>query len=353
MDNLSNKQRIFLSYAREDIEKVKNLYNQLHKEGFYPWMDTKDILPGEDWRETIIRAIRHSTFCLVCLSNNSVDKRGIIQLEIKEALEVWKERLDNDIYLIPARLEECKVPDKLAVFHWVDIYKSEGFNELIKALKIGLERLGIIHPVRLRSKPIRSLSLLDAKKILQKYDFFHKEWYWMGKGIQHNYVLFERNNHMMVLDYTTGLIWQQSGSEFMQEEKREYKTADKYITKLNSEKFGGFNDWRLPTIEEAMSLVDNRLNNGLYLSPVFDSTQFYILTSDFDSEYTQRWAVIFTYGGCNVLIYGDYYVRATRNNSPDYSPSLDPEAKLHDINKVKHKPIKPIEINIYSKRIRP
>ena len=38
--------QIFLSYAREDAERVENLYQKLSDAGFKPWMDKKDILGG-------------------------------------------------------------------------------------------------------------------------------------------------------------------------------------------------------------------------------------------------------------------------------------------------------------------
>jgi hypothetical protein len=38
---------------------------------------------------------------MVCLSANSTDKRGWIQKEIKQALGIWDEMLEGDIYLIP------------------------------------------------------------------------------------------------------------------------------------------------------------------------------------------------------------------------------------------------------------
>ena len=92
--------QIFLSYAREDEEKVKNLYQELSDAGFRPWMDKKDILAGERWRSSLQTAIRRSDFFLACLSANSVNKRGFLQKEIKDALGIWQEKLDDDIYLI-------------------------------------------------------------------------------------------------------------------------------------------------------------------------------------------------------------------------------------------------------------
>jgi hypothetical protein len=132
--------QIFLSYAREDEEKVEDLYQKLSDASFKPWMDTKDILPGERWKSSIQKAIRRSDFFLACLSANSVNKRGFLQKEIKDALDIWLEKLDSDIYLIPVRLEDCEVPESLRVFQWVNLFEEDGWPRLAKAIQVGMER---------------------------------------------------------------------------------------------------------------------------------------------------------------------------------------------------------------------
>jgi hypothetical protein len=156
--------QIFLCYARKDAAPVSALYEKLSLAGFQPFMDSQDILPGEDWKQMLMNTIREAPFFLACLSNNSVDKRGVIQEEIREALDVWRQKLDSDIYFIPVRLEDCSVPGALAKFQWVDLFHESGFERLVIALNIGMERLGIIRPIRLRSQPIDNLSVDDLKQ---------------------------------------------------------------------------------------------------------------------------------------------------------------------------------------------
>ncbi len=60
MEKQGAKAQIFLSYVREDEEKVRNLYQKLSDAGFKPWMDIHDVLPGEDFRIAIQNAIRNS-----------------------------------------------------------------------------------------------------------------------------------------------------------------------------------------------------------------------------------------------------------------------------------------------------
>jgi len=129
--------QIFLSYAWEDEQRVMDLYQELHNAGFRPWMAKMDILPGETWETSIRQAIKGSDFFLVCLSANSIDKRGFLQKEIDEALDIQREMLDSDIYLIPVRLEDCQVPTKLLHIQWVDLFEKDGWIRLTKAISKG------------------------------------------------------------------------------------------------------------------------------------------------------------------------------------------------------------------------
>jgi hypothetical protein len=90
--------QIFLCYARQDAVKVRALYEKLSLAGFQPFMDTKDILPGEDWKLLLINTIREAPFFVACLSNNSVDKRGVVQEEIRKAFEVWRQKYDSELF---------------------------------------------------------------------------------------------------------------------------------------------------------------------------------------------------------------------------------------------------------------
>jgi hypothetical protein len=151
--------QIFLSYAREDADKVEALYTRLSNAGFKPWMDKKDILPGEKWKSSIRKAMRGSDFFLVCLSANSIDKRGWIQREIKQALDTWEGMLDSDIYLIPVRLEDCELPESLQDFQWVDLFEADGWSRLERAIQAGIERrLGEFKP------PVKGEQELKAKR---------------------------------------------------------------------------------------------------------------------------------------------------------------------------------------------
>jgi hypothetical protein len=132
--------KIFLSYAGEDETEVRGIYQRLALEGFKPWMAPDDILPGENWSRSIERAIRDADFFIPILTKNSVDKRGFRQRENKQALDIWLEKMARDIYIIPTRLDDCGIPEELATFQCVDLYKEGGWKLLIRAIREGVRR---------------------------------------------------------------------------------------------------------------------------------------------------------------------------------------------------------------------
>jgi len=141
IESILVKARIFLCYARPDEEKALSVYENLTTAGFVPWMDKKSIQGGENWEVSIRRAIRKADFFIACLSKNSVNRRGFMQREIRLALNIWDEKLEDDIYLIPARLEDCDVThEKLRELQWVDLFEPDGFQRLIQAIRVGMRK---------------------------------------------------------------------------------------------------------------------------------------------------------------------------------------------------------------------
>jgi hypothetical protein len=115
----------------------------------------------------------------------------------------------------------------------------------------------------------------------------------------------------VVIDRRTGLMWQQAASS----QQMAYGLAMEWINDLNKRGFAGFNDWRLPTLEEAMTLMArSRNSDGLYIDPIFDSKQrLWMWTSD-RGEADSAWYVNFNYGYSNLnrIKSGNNYVRAVR-----------------------------------------
>lgn len=141
-DSATRPLKVFICHASADKPAVRNLHRYLYLRGVSPWLDELSLLPGEDWRAEIEKAIFASDVILVCLSKNSINKEGYVQSEITFALDKAMEKPEGTIFIIPARLEECEVPFRLRKFHWVDLFREGGNNRLMMSLNKRAAQLG-------------------------------------------------------------------------------------------------------------------------------------------------------------------------------------------------------------------
>jgi formylglycine-generating enzyme required for sulfatase activity len=133
--------RIFLCHASEDKAQVREVYNRLKAiDGFEPWLDEEDLLPGQVWEREIPRALQTSDFILIFLSRNSVAKRGYVQREMKLALDAWQELPEGTIHTIPVRIDACDVPESFRRYHWANLFEPNGFNRMVHAIRTELAK---------------------------------------------------------------------------------------------------------------------------------------------------------------------------------------------------------------------
>ena len=102
--------QVFIAYAKEDAVLAGRLYGAIEALGFRPWMDTFKLLPGQNWPRAIEAAIEVSDFFVACFSGTSARKRGGFQAEIRYALECARRAPLEDIFVVPVRLDACRVP---------------------------------------------------------------------------------------------------------------------------------------------------------------------------------------------------------------------------------------------------
>ena len=135
--------QIFLAHASEDKAAVLDLYDRLKSKGYKPWLDKKDLIPGQNWRKEIPKAIKNSQIFIACLSQRSVSKQGYVRREFRLALNEYAEKTSDTIYLIPLKFDECEMPDleleqlgvSMSDIHWLDYWEPDGFENLVRAIE--------------------------------------------------------------------------------------------------------------------------------------------------------------------------------------------------------------------------
>jgi hypothetical protein len=135
MKRSTRQVNIFLIYAHGDKETVRKLHLRLARDGISAWLDVQNLQPGQDWQHEIRRAILFSDLVLVCLTRGFDKLPGYRHEELKVALEKAKLLDDGKVFIIPVRLEECKMPAALSHLHRVDLFKPGGYKKLVRALQ--------------------------------------------------------------------------------------------------------------------------------------------------------------------------------------------------------------------------
>ena len=161
--------KVFISYAKEDYLFAEKLYNFLAENNFNPWLDKKGILPGQNWDYVIKKSLREANYVILLLSDISVQKRGYVQREFKLALEYFEEKLEDDIYLIPLKINDCEIPQRLLRFQWVEYSSGECFDLVLQSLYLQKQKYS-----ELEKKLIASKELFEFKEQEQNYEYGDK-----------------------------------------------------------------------------------------------------------------------------------------------------------------------------------
>ncbi len=137
--------RVFLCHASEDKPDVRDLYYKLSTEGWIePWLDEKNILPGQEWDTEIELAVESADVVIVFLSSLSIIKEGYIQRELKYILGIAQEKPDGTIFIIPLRLDDCKPPRRVRTWQYVDYFPKDQrevtYQHLLQSLRVRLEQ---------------------------------------------------------------------------------------------------------------------------------------------------------------------------------------------------------------------
>jgi hypothetical protein len=118
------------------------------------------------------------------------------------------------------------------------------------------------------------------------------------------------NGDKIVVDHNSRLMWGQSGSNV----PYKWDSAESiYIATLNKNSFAGYSDWRVPTLEELLSLAEvYQGGDNLVINSIFNTASNAYWSADKSSKQA-AWAVSYTHGSFDsYLTVADLHVRAVR-----------------------------------------
>ena len=193
---------------------------------------------------------------------------------LEEKLEQSEERLQQEAAKRKALEEELK-----RIKAERD-QRAESTKE-VKAKETDDKRLAYV-PREVKDGEIQKIKLRDTQKapypkeitkMIESHNFYVKKINEEG-DFPNDFI---DNGDGTITDRVTGLMWGKDSSSKLYQ----YYRAEKYISGLNNKEFAGYNDWRIPTLEELCSLLERRKNEkGFHISPLFDDKQSLYLNLD-------------------------------------------------------------------------
>ncbi|WP_294743457.1 toll/interleukin-1 receptor domain-containing protein [uncultured Prevotella sp.] len=133
--NSGKKYDVFVSYSRLDTNRVQAIVGEIEKKGYRVWIDKKGIDSGDEFKTTIVKAIRNSEVFLFFSSKGANESTWTMK-EVNTAVHFKKA-------IIPVKLDNTEYDDSILLelvgLDYVDFtigsQHSYAISKLIKALQ--------------------------------------------------------------------------------------------------------------------------------------------------------------------------------------------------------------------------
>jgi hypothetical protein len=312
----ASRPRVFISYPREKFPVASEVRRGLSAAGFDPWMDSEGLLAGEGWELRIAEAMRGSDFVVALISRDTAG--GYQEKELRMALDHAPEGRGAGAeapFVVPCLVDPSMqfnaVPAALATTHAIMLTDfARDWETLHRALVQASRSAGLTVPIGLRSEPLSTLSIAGATRMIVLKDFYDSER--NEEGISPVTKLVPLHGGAVVKSPATGRLWTtRCYGPFP------FQRMWPELSQVNEQSLFGYTDWRVPTLEEAMSLMRSKpRGGGVYLAEEF-SDEKYVVTADRDfprfSPEQKAWIVEYGRGTCRqVPIAGELPVRLVR-----------------------------------------
>lgn len=196
----------FLSYPSEKHESAKEVYDFIRSLCIPIWFDRESLIAGQQWDREIALAQRSADLIILICSPETVGKSGVIQREIKEAIDLAKDKPLGHVFLVPIRTEEISLPQELNRYHYVDLFRSGWQLKLAQSIKLRLEQLG-------SSSPAALAAFFETKEIEGKIELKTLRFEGKNYEAQADYFLYRRPG--LFWDYVNAEITSDAAGGFL------------------------------------------------------------------------------------------------------------------------------------------
>jgi WD40 repeat protein len=128
------KTRVFISYSRKDSAFADRLVEALNAGGFDAYLDKKDILPGEPWKERLGRLILSADAVIFVISPESVSSETCAW-EVEETERLQKKLLP----VVHRTVADDQVPVRLSRLNYIFLRDQDDFAAGLRVLAAAIE----------------------------------------------------------------------------------------------------------------------------------------------------------------------------------------------------------------------
>lgn len=156
---------VFLSYSSKDKVIVRDIAEQLRKDGVKVWFDEWALKPGDSIPVKIEEGMEQSRVLVLCMSANAF---GSDWAQLDSGTFRFRDPLNKERRFLPLRLDDAPIKGSLAQFLYIDWQKGTHDQAYVKLLESCLPT-GIpfdsSRPQPLAIKPLRTLRLKGKPSI--------------------------------------------------------------------------------------------------------------------------------------------------------------------------------------------
>lgn len=335
---------IFISYRRDDAAAYAGrLYDGLRERygDNNVFMDVDRIQPGENFAAVIERSVHTADVVLAVIGkswltvrNESEQRRlddpeDFVRMEIKATLDAGRrlipvlvggatmpgdsslptalqrlaglqavnmsdERWDYDSERLTSAIDGSAQPSARRAWFWLG--GALALAAVALALMMTMPKPPTTSPtsatatVALRAAPA-ALSGDQARAMVAQRDFYHARWNAAATATHPELTREVIGTDIVIKSARYQLMWQQRASP----QPLDRNSAQQYVQDLNTRKFASYTDWRLPTLEEAMSLMGSGATEDCRLHKLFDRSGPIMRTAD-TADGDRDWVVYFCDG---------------------------------------------------------
>jgi TIR domain-containing protein len=124
--------RIFITYSSKDQKVARTICTALESRGLACWISSRNVKPGQNYQEQIVRAIRGARVMALVFTANANNSN-----EIKKELALASQ---NNLVVIPVRIEDVAPNEafayEFATRQWIDLFEDweKSMAELVELI---------------------------------------------------------------------------------------------------------------------------------------------------------------------------------------------------------------------------